>query len=214
MIDSIIFDLDGTLWDSTKQIAASWNRTVEKELGYNPGYSANGLKPYFGKVMSDIATGLFPTLSVEKRTALMNLCALEENEYLLDNPGILYPYLEHTLAKLSGRYDLFIVSNCQSGYIEAFLEISGLSLYFKDHLCPGDTGRPKAFNIAAIKSKHQLHAPVYVGDTEGDRSACLACDIPFVYASYGFGSPKSFIAKIADLSQLPDTIEHLSQSHI
>ena len=29
----VIFDLDGTLWDSSENVAASWNVVIEQELG-------------------------------------------------------------------------------------------------------------------------------------------------------------------------------------
>lgn len=32
LIDSIIFDVDGTLWDSTDVVADAWNQIMEKKL--------------------------------------------------------------------------------------------------------------------------------------------------------------------------------------
>lgn len=209
MIDGIIFDLDGTLWDSTNEVAASWSKTVKAHTGHNPNYTGDGLKPYFGKLLSEIAEGLFPHLPREDYLALMELCTLEENIYLKEHPGTLYPGLEAALMELHKIYPLFIVSNCQSGYIEAFLEVTGFSHYFTDHLCPGDTDMPKAANITEIKNRHHLLSPVYVGDTQGDLDACKESDTPFIFASYGFGSPAEYIAKIESLSQLKDVIEKL-----
>ena len=31
LIDSIIFDVDGTLWDSTDVVADAWNQIIEKD---------------------------------------------------------------------------------------------------------------------------------------------------------------------------------------
>ena len=30
-MEAIIFDVDGTLWDSTKEVAVAWNDALEKE---------------------------------------------------------------------------------------------------------------------------------------------------------------------------------------
>ena len=102
--------------------------------------------------------------------------------YVVDVPG---------LKQLKENYRLFIVSNCQAGYIEVFLETSGLGSYFEGHLCPGDTGNAKADNICKIIQEYHLKAPVYVGDTLGDFNATKTAGIPFVFASYGFGQVPS-----------------------
>ena len=73
--------------------------------------------------------------------------------------------LKIPLRELSKRYPLFVVSNCQAGYIELVFEKTGLGKYFTGHLLPGDTGEAKAANIQTIAKKYELKAPVYVGDT-------------------------------------------------
>lgn len=117
----------------------------------------------------------------------------------------MYPQLEETLKNLSARFPLFIVSNCQAGYIEVFLQATGFGHYFKGHLCPGDTGMAKAENIMKIRDDFDLKDPVYVGDTLGDFNACRKADIPFIFAEYGFGeveAPDYRISSPADLVEL------------
>ena len=46
---------------------------------------------------------------------------------------------------------LYIVSNYQSGYIEAFLEHYSIEKYFKDYECSGNTGLSKEKNIKEVK---------------------------------------------------------------
>lgn len=187
-IDSIIFDLDGTLWDSTKLVAKAWNQAIAEDPDLNLTITAETLKPLFGQLMPDIAKSLFPDCSREHQLQLIDRCCQIEHEILLKTCAPLYDRLEETLEALSSSYPLYIVSNCQTGYIEVFLQTSGLDHHFDDHLCPGDTGNPKAENIKEIIRKHHLKAPVYVGDTEGDYKAAKAAEVPFVFASYGFGS--------------------------
>lgn len=186
-MDSIIFDVDGTLWDSTAICAQAWNTIIRRETDLDLVITDKTLKGLFGRLLPDIAKIIFPDETPERQLDLIDQCCQEEHRALLAQCAPLYPELEETLSELSKNYRLFIVSNCQAGYIEVFLESSGLGRYFDGHLCPGDTGNAKADNILQIIRDYQLESPVYVGDTDGDYRAAKAAGIPFAYASYGFG---------------------------
>ena len=101
--------------------------------------------------------------------------------------GRLYPDIIGTIASLAEKVPIFIVSNCQSGYIELFMKKTGCAGFITDHLCPGDTGMYKADNITKIAKDHGIKYPVYVGDTIMDKDACDRAGCVFVYARYGFG---------------------------
>ena len=92
-----------------------------------------------------------------------------------------------TIRKLAEKYPLFIVSNCQCGYIEVMIESSGIGPFIRDHLCFGETGTPKSETIRALMDRNDLKDVVYVGDTQGDADACRDAGVPFVFAEYGFG---------------------------
>lgn len=187
-MDSIIFDVDGTLWDSTAICAQAWNTIIRCETDLDLTITEQTLKGLFGRVLPDIAKVIFPDYTVERQIELIDLCCEEEHRALLKCCAPLYPDLEETLQTLSQKYRLFIVSNCQAGYIEVFLQSSGLGQYFEGHLCPGDTGNEKADNILQIIRDFNLTSPVYVGDTDGDYRAAETAGIPFIFAAYGFGS--------------------------
>ena len=89
---------------------------------------------------------------------------------------------------MSKKYPLFIVSNCQDGYIPVVLEKNNLFEYIKDTECFGCTGLNKDENIKLIVKRNNLKNPVYVGDTQGDFLACKSANVPFIFAAYGFGS--------------------------
>ena len=185
--DGIIFDVDGTLWDSTDIVKDAWNRAFI-DSGYpDPGITADRLKGLFGLPMSDIIKDIFPEGSEDQIAALTPVIYGYEDEYLRRSGGKLYPGIIDTMRKLAGSVPVFIVSNCQSGYIELFMEKTGCGDIIKDHLCPGDTDLLKADNIKKIITDHRLNHPVYVGDTVMDRDACLAASCPFIFARYGFG---------------------------
>ena len=143
-----------------------------------------------------------PHLDEETRQNIIDACSEEEHRCLRRTPGTLYPELETTLAALSSRYPLFIVSNCEAGYIETFLEVTGLGKYFTDFECPGNTGLVKGPNNKLIIKRNHLSSPVYVGDTQGDKDSAVYAGIPFCYASYGFGSVDTWDYKIETFSDL------------
>ena len=185
--DGIIFDVDGTLWDSTDVVKDAWNRAFI-DSGYDdPKITADRLKGLFGLPMADIIKDIFPEGTDEEVAKLTPIIYGNEDKYLDEFGGKLYPGIIETIAKLSETVPVFIVSNCQEGYIELFMRKTGCERFIADHLCPGDTGRLKADNIRKIVSDHGLKAPVYVGDTVMDRDACITAGCPFIYARYGFG---------------------------
>ena len=111
--------------------------------------------------------------------------------------------------KLSKKLPLFIVSNCQAGYIEAFLKVTDLGKYVTDFENPGRTGKPKADNIRLVIERNNLDKAFYVGDTQGDYDATMAAGIPFIFAAYGFGNIDGDEEEIQGLNELPDLIDKL-----
>lgn len=209
MIDSIIFDVDGTLWDSTPIVAEAWNDVIKDQLHQDMNLTGDDLKRLFGRLLPEIAAVIFENETQEEQLRLIDLCCEEEHRALLNSPAPIYPGLEDALKVLSGKYRLFIVSNCQAGYIEVFLQATGLSRYFEGHLCPGDTGNAKAANISEVVSTYNLQSAVYVGDTAGDYKATKEAGLPFIFASYGFGSVETPDAVIASLDELPKVVAAL-----
>ena len=115
-IDSIIFDLDGTLWDSTKGVADSWSEVLSKYNFDRKHVSPDEIKGYMGLTLDEIGRRMMPEIEENTRTKLLEECGKFENKYLIQNGAIIYDKVEHTLKELSKKYKLFIVSNCQDGY--------------------------------------------------------------------------------------------------
>ena len=206
--DGIIFDMDGTIWDNTPVFAASWTRAA-KEMGYDIEFTPKMLMGLFGKTMTDIADASIPDPDPAKRYKTLELCEeYEMADLAVSEMNTTYPGLEEVLEKLSKRTKLYIVSNCQAGYIETYLERSGHGKYFTDFICYGDNGLGKADNIKGLVAKNNIQHPVYIGDIQGDKDACDAAGVDFIWAAYGYGnSIDSYVAKLDDISQLDGIIE-------
>ena len=190
-MDAIIFDVDGTLWDSRVPVAHSWNHSIEVYTGKPSTFSPEYLGQFFGKTMDVIVKVLLPDCSSEERLRVGDQIFAEENDWLAKEPGIVYPGVESTLEQLCKKMPLFIVSNCQNGYIEVMLETTGFGRFFSGHLCYGDTKEGKGKNLVTLCKRYGLHDAVYVGDTQGDADACAEAGIPMIYADYGLGEVKT-----------------------
>ena len=210
MRSGILFDLDGTLWDTVEPLTKSWN-LVLRQKGL-PSITLQQMKSYMGKTPDEISALMLPSLSLNERRTVIKDCFQAENEYLSLHGGILYPHLEETLSALSKRYPLFIVSNCSHGYIETFWGYHHLQKYFTDMEYAGRTGKGKGQNIRILMKRHNLQKAVYVGDTMGDLEACKEAGIPFIFASYGFGFVPPDFPSISSFQQLPDLAEKILNS--
>jgi phosphoglycolate phosphatase len=201
--DSLIFDVDGTLWDSVEVAAKAWN-TIIDEMGLEKHVTGKELQNLFGRPMDVIFNTLFPGLDPGIAEEFSEKCMAYENELLLEYPGTVYPHVTSTIRELSKKMPLFIVSNCQSGYIEVCMKDLGIEEYITDSLCFGDRPVSKGANIRFLAKKHGLKAPAYVGDTQGDADACVEAGVPIIFADYGFGSVKAPDLVISDFKELLD----------
>ena len=175
--ESLIFDIDGTLWDSRQLVAEGYNIQLEKEGLSHLFVTAEQMQPLFGKVMTEIADVLFASIDPSQRYDLMERCMKTENDYLFANEcKIGYPKVKETLAELSKHYRLFIVSNSQCGYPELCIDKLDLGDYIEGHMC--------------------------FGDTQGDLEACREAGIPFIFCGYGLGQAESYDARIESIEEL------------
>ncbi len=200
--DGILLDIDGTIWDSTEIVAVAWNRAM-RELDLPEIVTAERLRGLFGKPMNIIALEILPGVDEETRNALMRKCCVYEHEALEADPcRIAFPGVVDTIRILSRTIPVYIVSNCQKGYIELVMGKTGIGDCIKDHECYGETLKGKAENIRLVCERNHILEPVYVGDTDGDREACEEAGVRFIHASYGFGSAKRAAASISRFDEL------------
>jgi len=198
---AILFDLDGTLWDTTAAVVPAWNRVLSK---YKKAVTQADMAGIMGLTDREIAERFLPGLPEAEALAAVHEAASEEAGDLRETGGALYDGVVETLGLLAGRYRLFLVSNCMDGYVAAFLHAHRLEHLFLDAAWLGHPGESKADNITAICRKYGPGQAVYVGDTAADGAAAAKAGIPFVYAAYGFGSSPQRDGVIREIRELPD----------
>jgi phosphoglycolate phosphatase len=203
-IDSVIFDLDGTLWDTCEAVATGWNNVMERHLLPCRRVTAADVRGVIGKPHDLCVREVCVGLTEDELRILSAESEEEDNRVIAERGGVLYPGVTDGLSALADRHPLFIVSNCQAGYIEIFLRFHGFGPLFRDFECHGNTGRTKAENLRAVIDRNNLKAPIFVGDTTGDEAAALVNGIPFAFVSYGYGRCTKMQLTAGSFEQLRD----------
>jgi phosphoglycolate phosphatase len=161
-----------------------------------------------GKTMDQIADDLFPDLSEDERYALARKCEVFENGYITEHGGRLFDGVSETLNSLKkAGVPMSVVSNCQEGYVKAFLDSMDMWQYFADYEEWGRSGLLKAGNIRLVMERGGADRAVYVGDIQKDADASHEAGIPCIWAAYGFGEISDAEGKIESFAELPEVLK-------
>lgn len=204
--DSLIFDMDGTLWDAVDSYTQIWDKTIAEYGGQREPVSRHELISLMGRHLEDITAILMPQYKEDK--TFLELLDHNERQMMPVLGGHLYDGVKEGLARLAESHRLFMVSNCGSYGLDNFLNVTGLRPFFTDSLSHGQTLLPKHDNIRLLVEKHHLKCPYYVGDTQTDGIAARRAGVGIVWCSYGFGTveePDFTISTFSELLNLPIT---------
>lgn len=201
--DSLIFDMDGTLWDAVPSYCKIWEYTLD-EFGLGDiKVTREELDRLMGKPV-DVLVDTIVTRHVD-RTRFLEALDANEDRLMPVLGGRLYPGVKETIRELARDHKLFMVSNCSPKGAVNFMAYSGLTDCFTDSLTYGQTHVGKDVNIATLVNRYGLASPLYVGDTQGDADASHRAGVPIAWAAYGFGhvsDPDYIIKKFSDLIKL------------
>ena len=206
----LLFDLDGTLWDSSREVADSWNVILKEQLPELAHLTKEDIMSVMGKTMEEIAKTVLAGYQGDDARQVFKNCEIYENEYLYEHGATLFPQVRETLTALrEAGYDMAVVSNCQTGYITAFYHSMEMEDLFCDMEEWGNTGKSKAENIRLVMERNGYEKAIYIGDTEKDEKAARGAGIAFIHAAYGFGeaaSPDAVIASIDELLKVAEEV--------
>jgi phosphoglycolate phosphatase len=205
-VDSIIFDLDGTLWDTCASCAVAWNNVILRHNLNFKEITADDVRQVTGRPHEACIRDTFVGLPENQIQLLIEETIAEDNLVIEQMGAELYEGVKDGIILLAKERPLFIVSNCQSGYIETFLKWSGLEEVFTDFECWGNTGKSKSENLASVIRRNSLKMPIMVGDMESDLIAAKSCNTPFFHMTYGFGKVSECNQAFASFSELVQLI--------
>ena len=198
----IIFDLDGTLVDSAKDIMIANNKTLEK-FGYKP-ISFKNVKHIIGQ---GIRVNIIRSLKMQN----VNINKKKENEMYnfffsfykknLYVKSKIYAGLNSFLKNLKKKgYKLAVCSNKLEELTKIVLKKTKLFKYF-DFVAGGDTfahrkPHPSVLNNVIKKFKINKNNVLFIGDSEHDYHSALNSNIKFCLKTKGFtNKPISFFKK-------------------
>ena len=205
--ESIICDLDGTLWSPLLLSVEAWRQSCIKHHFDPDLIKIERVASVYGMVFEEATEIMLPTLPPEVRMKILVDAGCIENSLIEKRLGTLFAGVPETLELLSRTKRLFLCSNCQSGYIDAFFRTYDVSRFFTATIASGDTGEYKTDNLKTLIKRYEISEAVFVGDTESDHHAARTNKIPFIYASYGFGNLTDFDASIATFGELPNLLD-------
>lgn len=199
--DSLIFDMDGTLWDAVDTYASSWNLTFEK-LAIKRTIGREQLMGLMGMEGKKLTKVLMPDLDEDKAMGIYMDVNETRRQIIPTSGGNVYPGVTAGIKQLSTKYKLFVLSNCAVGIIPLFINWAGIDDDITDSIAYGYNSMPKHHNMRLLIDKHHLQSPVYIGDTQGDAEETRMAGIPFIFVSYGFGSTNDYALKFDDFESL------------
>jgi len=200
--DSIIFDLDGTLWNTLSSCTDGWNNGL-KSLGIPKSIATNDLKSVVGNPWNICAEMLFPVFT-KKYNNLFETLDFYEQKAIKAAGGHFYDGMIDSISILSNNYKLFIISNCQEWYIKEFFKQSQIEKYLQDYNCYGISQIPKSEMINDMFKKHSLLKPIYIGDTAGDQKVAELAGIDFIHVAWGYGEVGNNCLSFNSFTELAD----------
>jgi len=206
--ESIIFDLDGTLWSASEASYLGWIETAKKDPEYKKYmYEPSEFVKSFGMTIDDLADTFLPGLDDKRKAKFIKDWEDHANGIIKQKKGTkLFDGVKETLEELKKEHHLYIVSNCERDYLTAFFAAHELDYLFDDFECWGRTLLEKSASINILLRRNHITSACYVGDTYLDQEAAYKSGLKFIHAGYGFGNVDKYDEKLERFSDLKNVI--------
>lgn len=204
----IIFDLDGTLWNTTATTLEA-AREISKKYDELKEITLSQVQSGMGLSEKENAKNYMPYLEEDKGIYYLRMIDSLNREKIAKEGATIYDGVKDTIKDLSKNYSLGIVTNSWDDYARTFLKLSKLEEYFTDYIGAASYGISKGEAIKRIIEKNGNEKSIYVGDIEKDMIAANEAGAKFIHAKYGFGPNVECKYHILDIKDLEKVIENM-----
>lgn len=204
----VIFDLDGTLIDSSDGVVDAVNYSL-RQLG-QPEQPPERIKPYIGYPLSS----MYPEFTTAPYEELYRQFQTRAAETIVASTSVL-DGVENTLRLLRGAGVAMAIASTKVGrHVQGIVEKFGWQDMFSALVGGDDVAHVKPQPDAFISAVEMMQADpgrtVVVGDTENDILAAHAAGLPAVAVTPPYGgearlraaAPEFFIERIADIAPI------------
>lgn len=193
--DTVAFDMDGTLVDSTETAvegARAGLARFYRDLGVEPALPDPGtIRRMIGMPSLEYFAALVPAPYRDCAAKIREYVSVEEVRLIAGGSTRLFPGALDVLAWLRGRgYRLILVSNCGPVYFDAVRRHCGLAGRFDREYCLAHAPRgDKASALERALRELGSRSAVMVGDKKYDLDAGRANGMKVIGCRYGFHAP-------------------------
>ena len=204
----IIFDMDGTLWD-TVDVSKEAMDVVSNNYEEVKEVSRETIREGMGSSRKENGLRFMPYLDEEKREFYMNELN-KEIVNLIDKKGtFIYDGVIDTIKDLSKEYKIGIITNNNDKYVESFIKFSNLGDYITDYMGASNHNISKAEAIKLVCDRNNEPHSYYVGDIKKDMDSTIEAGKVFIHARYGFEPDLECEYHIDDIKELKELIKKI-----
>ena len=210
MIRCVVFDLDGTLADTSADLADAMNHVLrsfgkpEKSAGLLTSYIGDGLEIYLGRALETDDKGLISRAKPAYLKYYRSHCI---------DATRLYPGVRETLDSLKKKkIECYILSNKPEEFIRPIAEGLGIAGFFTEaygqYRFERNKPDPQGLNYIMDTFRFARDETLVVGDNHTDIEAARNAGVRSVFCSFGLGEmgPSVPDFTIASMPELLDIV--------
>lgn len=186
--DNLIFDLDGTLFDSAPEILVCLKKALQlNNIDINDNLNKSIIGPPLKETLKNLVQKK-DTVKIDK--IIENFIELYDSDYCYKTK--LYKGVQETLKILEKKKNLILITNKRIVPTEKMLKNSKIIELFDNYFSvdPNDQSKKDKSTLISKTIKDYKINPqntAYIGDTMGDFIASKKNNIKFIFAGWGYG---------------------------